>query len=193
MNSVAPGPTDTPLLAPDSPWRDPDYLATLPLGRLVTPDEVAETVLFLIEEGTYFAGPDALAERRSGDLMQRLDGRVALVSGAAQGLGRAIATRLAAEGARVAVNDRRPSAELDELAAETGGVAAVADVSDPEAVARMVGEVEQALGPIEVLVANHAYMTMKPVRRARPRRLVAQRRREPLRARSSSCGRCCRG
>lgn len=94
--------------------------------------------------------------------MQRLDGRVALVSGAAQGLGRAIATRLAAEGARVAVNDRRPSAELDQLAAELGGVAAVADVSDPDAVARMVGEVEQALGPIEVLAANHAYMSMKP-------------------------------
>lgn len=56
VNSVAPGPTDTPLLDPDSPWRDPAYLATLPIGRLVTPDEVAETVLFLIEEGSYFAG-----------------------------------------------------------------------------------------------------------------------------------------
>ena len=56
VNSVAPGPTDTPLLAPDSPSRDPDYLATLPLGRLVTPEEVAETVLYLVEEGTYFAG-----------------------------------------------------------------------------------------------------------------------------------------
>jgi NAD(P)-dependent dehydrogenase (short-subunit alcohol dehydrogenase family) len=56
VNSVAPGPTDTPLLDPDSPWRDPAYLATLPIGRLVTPDEVAEAVLFLIEEGSYFAG-----------------------------------------------------------------------------------------------------------------------------------------
>jgi 2-hydroxycyclohexanecarboxyl-CoA dehydrogenase len=56
VNSVAPGPTDTPLLDRDSPWRDPAYLATLPLGRLVTPEEVADTVLFLVEEGTYFAG-----------------------------------------------------------------------------------------------------------------------------------------
>jgi 2-hydroxycyclohexanecarboxyl-CoA dehydrogenase len=56
VNSVAPGPTDTPLLAPDSPSREPDYLATLPLGRLVTPEEVADSVLFLVEEGTYFAG-----------------------------------------------------------------------------------------------------------------------------------------
>ena len=56
VNSVAPGPTDTPLLAADSPWRAPSYLATLPLGRLVTPHEVAQTVLYLVEEGTYFAG-----------------------------------------------------------------------------------------------------------------------------------------
>jgi 2-hydroxycyclohexanecarboxyl-CoA dehydrogenase len=56
VNSVAPGPTDTPLLDAGSPWRAPDYLATLPLGRLVTPGEVAQTVLYLVEEGTYFAG-----------------------------------------------------------------------------------------------------------------------------------------
>jgi 2-hydroxycyclohexanecarboxyl-CoA dehydrogenase len=56
VNSVAPGPTDTPLLDPDSPWRAPSYLATLPLRRMVTPTEVAETVVYLAEEGTYFAG-----------------------------------------------------------------------------------------------------------------------------------------
>ena len=56
VNSVAPGPTDTPLLAPDSPWREPAYLETLPLRRLVRPEEIAETVLFLAEEGDYFCG-----------------------------------------------------------------------------------------------------------------------------------------
>lgn len=56
VTSVAPGPTDTPLLAADSPWRAPDYLAALPLRRLVRPDEVAETVAFLVGEGSYFAG-----------------------------------------------------------------------------------------------------------------------------------------
>src|SRR6202034_1157767 len=38
VNAVAPGPPDTPLLASDSLWRKPDYLATLPLGRLVKPE-----------------------------------------------------------------------------------------------------------------------------------------------------------
>ncbi len=56
VNSVAPGPTDTPLLEEGSPWRDDAYLATLPLRRLVHPDEVAAAVVFLAEEGTYFCG-----------------------------------------------------------------------------------------------------------------------------------------
>jgi 2-hydroxycyclohexanecarboxyl-CoA dehydrogenase len=56
VNGVAPGPTDTPLLAADSPWREPSYLATLPLGRMVTAAEIAQTVAFLAEEGTYFQG-----------------------------------------------------------------------------------------------------------------------------------------
>jgi NAD(P)-dependent dehydrogenase (short-subunit alcohol dehydrogenase family) len=54
--SVAPGPTDTPLLGEDSPSRTDAYLSTLPLRRLVRPQEVADTVAFLATEGTYFAG-----------------------------------------------------------------------------------------------------------------------------------------
>jgi NAD(P)-dependent dehydrogenase (short-subunit alcohol dehydrogenase family) len=56
VNAVAPGPTDTPLLAPDSPWRAPDYLATLPLGRLVSPEEVALCVGYLVDEGGFCVG-----------------------------------------------------------------------------------------------------------------------------------------
>jgi NAD(P)-dependent dehydrogenase (short-subunit alcohol dehydrogenase family) len=56
VNCVAPGPTDTPLLEPTSPWRDQGFLETLPLRRLVRPNEVAEAVLFLVEEGTFFCG-----------------------------------------------------------------------------------------------------------------------------------------
>jgi 2-hydroxycyclohexanecarboxyl-CoA dehydrogenase len=56
VNSVAPGPTDTPLLAPDSPWRAPEYLATLPCGRLARPEEIARVVRFLVEEGSQVVG-----------------------------------------------------------------------------------------------------------------------------------------
>lgn len=56
VNAVAPGPTDTPLLAADSLWRQPDYLATLPLGRLVAPEEIAHAVYYLATEGSMYCG-----------------------------------------------------------------------------------------------------------------------------------------
>lgn len=56
VNSVAPGPTDTPLLAPDSPWRAPGYLATLPARRLARPGEIAAAVRWVLDEGSFLAG-----------------------------------------------------------------------------------------------------------------------------------------
>src|SRR5260370_20113844 len=56
VNAVAPGPTDTPLLAPDSLWRDPEYLATLPLGRLVRPEEIPAALYYLATEGSMDCG-----------------------------------------------------------------------------------------------------------------------------------------
>lgn len=56
LNVVAPGPTDTPLLAADSLWREASYLQTLPLGRLVRPAEVAAAAYYLSTEGGMYCG-----------------------------------------------------------------------------------------------------------------------------------------
>jgi 2-hydroxycyclohexanecarboxyl-CoA dehydrogenase len=88
--------------------------------------------------------------------------RVALVTGAAQGLGHATALRLAADGFTVAVNDIADDGRLAELAKRIGGIAAPADISDPVAGPAMVASVAGQLGPVQVLVANAAAMAMSP-------------------------------
>jgi NAD(P)-dependent dehydrogenase (short-subunit alcohol dehydrogenase family) len=89
-----------------------------------------------------------------------LQGRVVLVTGAAQGMGAAHARRLAAAGAVVAVNDRTDSPALAALAEEIGGLAAPGDVCDQGECLRIAAEVAERAGRLDVLVANHAYMTM---------------------------------
>lgn len=91
-----------------------------------------------------------------------LRGKIALVTGAAQGMGAAHARRLAQSGATVIVNDRVNSLALEELALEIRGFAVPADVSDPAEVHEMVTTVAAEWGDIDILVANHAYMTMAP-------------------------------
>ncbi|WP_193045562.1 SDR family NAD(P)-dependent oxidoreductase [Mycolicibacterium baixiangningiae] len=56
VNAVAPGPTDTPLLAADNPCRTPEYLNSLPLRRLTTPQEVARCVEYLVCDATFSTG-----------------------------------------------------------------------------------------------------------------------------------------
>jgi 3-oxoacyl-[acyl-carrier protein] reductase len=91
--------------------------------------------------------------------MFRLDGKVALVTGATGGIGAAIATALHAQGARVAITGRR-AAELAALAAALGGegvLVAPADLADPAAPAALVETVEAGLGPLDILVNNAGF------------------------------------
>jgi NAD(P)-dependent dehydrogenase (short-subunit alcohol dehydrogenase family) len=93
-----------------------------------------------------------------GNMARELEGQIALVTGAGRGFGKAIARRLAAEGAAVAVAARTRS-QLDEVVAEieaAGGraLAVPADVTDRAAVAQVVEETRKKLGSLSLFINN---------------------------------------
>lgn len=98
----------------------------------------------------------------------RLQGKVALVTGAAQGIGRAIAQRFLAEGAAVGVLDLKPEraeAAAVELAAATGGrtLAFSGNVAERETLARAVEGLDAAFGRLDILVSNAIWVRYGPI------------------------------
>jgi len=95
--------------------------------------------------------------------MGALDGKVALVTGAAQGIGHALAQGLAAEGARIVVADLNGAEEA--AAGFADGVGITVDVADEDAVRRMVDETLDRCRAIDILVNNaglYASLEMRP-------------------------------
>ncbi|TFY69204.1 hypothetical protein EVJ58_g556 [Rhodofomes roseus] len=96
--------------------------------------------------------------------------RVAIVTGAAQGIGRSIALRLAEDGLNVAINDiPSKTQQIEEVVAEIKTktnakvVAAPADVTNEEAVQAMIASVVEQLGGLDVMVANAGVMSYGPL------------------------------
>jgi NAD(P)-dependent dehydrogenase (short-subunit alcohol dehydrogenase family) len=95
--------------------------------------------------------------------MGSLDGKVAIVTGAAQGIGRAIAEGLAREGARIVVADLQRAEET--AASFPEGVGLTVDVASEEDVARLARETLERCGSIDILVNNaglYASLEMRP-------------------------------
>src|SRR5688572_7467344 len=95
--------------------------------------------------------------------MRGLEGKVAIVTGASRGIGRAIALRLASEGASVVVNYRGQTGAAEDAVAEIHSssgqaVALQADVSDPAAAERLAAQTLTRFGRIDVLINNAGLM-----------------------------------
>ncbi len=91
-----------------------------------------------------------------------LHGTVVAITGGARGIGRATATALAREGARVAIGDLDgPLAEREASALGGGAVGLLLDVTDRGSFERFLDEVERALGPLDALVNNAGIMHME--------------------------------
>ncbi len=91
----------------------------------------------------------------------KLEGRVAIVTGAGQGIGRAIAQKLSEEGARVVVADKNAET-ADKAASEIGGMAHVTDVSDQAQVGALVAVTADRFGQIDILVNDAAIVPFVP-------------------------------
>jgi len=96
-------------------------------------------------------------------LEKRLVGKAAIVTGAAQGIGRALAQRLAAEGCKVVVADVQMDKLQETADGLDGAVAVQTDVTDETQVKAMVGTAVREFGTLDILVANAGILIAKPV------------------------------
>src|SRR5262249_45465041 len=106
-------------------------------------------------------------------MSNKLNGKVAVVTGASKGIGAEVAKHLAAEGASVVVNYASSKAGADRVVAEITGkggkaVAVQADVAKPEDIRRLFAETQRAFGRLDVLVDNAGIYEFAPLEAITP-------------------------
>lgn len=105
--------------------------------------------------------------------MAKLDGKVAVVTGASKGIGASIALHLAAEGAAVVVNYSSSKEGADRVVAEIGrkggrAVAAHANLAEPDAARKLFAAAKEAFGRVDILVNNAGVYEFAPIEEVTP-------------------------
>jgi 3-hydroxybutyrate dehydrogenase len=95
--------------------------------------------------------------------MMILEGKVALVTGSTSGIGLAIATALAAEGAKLMINGFGDTAEIERICGELGAIHDGADMARPEQIEAMMKRCADELGDVDILVNNAGIQNVAPV------------------------------
>jgi 3-oxoacyl-[acyl-carrier protein] reductase len=132
-----------------------------------------ESIRMLANQFDSCRNVEAMACGRSEDFMSKLNGKVALVTGASKGIGAAIALELAQQGAAVAVNYSGSKSGADKVVAEitkAGGkaIAVQANVADPDSIGPLIAAVAKQLGPIDILVNNAGIYEFRPIEQVTP-------------------------
>lgn len=126
---------------------------------------------FLSEESAYVnSQPLEVLARAESSIAPKwskpLEGKVALVTGAARGIGEQIARQMAAEGAHVVVLDRPGEDELvNKLVSEIGGTALLADITSPDAPAKIAAALKEKNGGVDIVVHNAGITRDKTLRK----------------------------
>jgi 3-oxoacyl-[acyl-carrier protein] reductase len=113
-------------------------------------------------------GGKSKARLQGGPMALALEGKIGLVTGGSRGIGRAVAERLAANGASVVINYARSPQAAQEVMKNilaTGGraITVQADISKPAEVRRLFNEAEKAMGHLDIVIANAGVVLEKPL------------------------------
>nr|BFE74653.1 hypothetical protein GCM10020092_079540 [Actinoplanes digitatis] len=157
VNAVAPAVVKTKFAAALYEGREEEAAAAYPLKRLGMPADIGGVVAFLLsDDAAWITGQVLVVDggvTLTGGCLMPVVGQRVVVTGAGHGIGRALATRLAAEGAQVVVNDL-DAAAATRVADDIGGHAVIGDAASEAGVTALVDAARHHLGGIDIWFAN---------------------------------------